>query len=37
MEGGEFSSIDEIWKEREYGEGGEKLLVEGMNMVGVDV
>lgn len=37
MEGWVFSSIDEIWEERVYGEGGESVLVEGTNMVGVDV
>lgn len=36
MEGGVFSSIDEIWKEV-YGEGGDSVLVEGTNMVGIDV
>lgn len=36
MEGGVFSSIDEIWEERVNGEGGENVLVEGTNMVGVD-
>lgn len=37
MEGGVFSSIDEIWEGRVYGGGGESVLVEGTNMVGIDV
>lgn len=37
MEAGVFSSTDEIWEARVYGEGGESVLVEGTNMVGVDV